>query len=649
MDTMSWPAVTDLGIATTTAVAWFVAAVTLHRGRRRTFGVLVVVALILTLLRGGSTAWLYSRGGWWLVQETAVLSLPLLAAAVCGVLCLAGEALLRAMLGATHKVSRFRVVLTLFAAGYASAAGPIVTVLSGAPVRTSTVVIAVSAVVGAVALTGLIIHPNPPPYTTPKGLTRRRMLGVTGAVAMVSGVTGSGLTFLPVPRLHLGGGDGGDHVPEDGTAVTDLRGPDVPIPGGSTHQHVITAAARSVPLSSGYSVNAWTYDGTLPGPTIDVHQGDLLEVTLRNGNIENGVTLHWHGYEIACGEDGVPGVTQEPVMPGEEFTYRFRADNPGTYWYHTHDAAAVRRGLYGCFVVRGSTLQEPDEPEDQDFIVPVHTFDGRVVIGDSDNVREEMARPDTPVRLRLINTDSRPHWFSLLGASFRVVAVDGRDINEPGERAQFNLRIPAGGRYDLTFTMPEDRVSLLVDHDLDAGLRVRPEGMVGRTLPDTTDDSRAWPDLDLHSYGEPTDLPFDPEGAFDREFDLVMDRRLVHVSGTPTYSKTVNGYTPPNIPTQLVDVRDLVLMTVVNRSFELRPWYLHGHSVYVVRRDGEAPTGSPIARDTFDVRPGEVWVVAFRAMNPGLWVNDCVEPAHGGDWAQPRLDYTGIYSPFDSQ
>ena len=65
------------------------------------------------------------------------------------------------------------------------------------------------------------------------------------------------------------------------------------------------------------------------------------------------MTLHWHGYDVACGEDGAPGVTQEVVAPGEEFVYRFRADQVGTYWYHTHQAShrGVRRGLYGTLVV----------------------------------------------------------------------------------------------------------------------------------------------------------------------------------------------------------------------------------------------------------------------------------------------------------
>ena len=97
---------------------------------------------------------------------------------------------------------------------------------------------------------------------------------------------------------------------------------------------------------------AWTF-GSLPGPEIRVQQGDLVEVTLQNTDIADGVTLHWHGYPVPNGEDGVAGVTQDAVAPGESFTYRFVARDTGTYWYHTHQAAseAVSRGLFGALVV----------------------------------------------------------------------------------------------------------------------------------------------------------------------------------------------------------------------------------------------------------------------------------------------------------
>ena len=114
----------------------------------------------------------------------------------------------------------------------------------------------------------------------------------------------------------------------------------------------LVARQESVVLSSGRTVEAWTF-GSLPGPEIRVQQGDLVEVTLENRDIADGVTLHWHGYPVPNGEDGVAGVTQDAIAPGQSFNYRFLANDVGTYWYHAHQVSseAVGRGLFGAFVV----------------------------------------------------------------------------------------------------------------------------------------------------------------------------------------------------------------------------------------------------------------------------------------------------------
>src|SRR6185437_16058598 len=136
-------------------------------------------------------------------------------------------------------------------------------------------------------------------------------------------------------------------------SVADLRGP----AGEPTRRFTLTARQDDVTLPGGRSVHAWTFDGQVPGPQLTVTLGDLVEVLLRNADIADGVTIHWHGYPVPAGEDGVAGVTQDAVPPGGSFTYRFRATEAGTYWYHAHQRSleAVRRGLYGALVVRPPT------------------------------------------------------------------------------------------------------------------------------------------------------------------------------------------------------------------------------------------------------------------------------------------------------
>jgi FtsP/CotA-like multicopper oxidase with cupredoxin domain len=70
-------------------------------------------------------------------------------------------------------------------------------------------------------------------------------------------------------------------------------------------------------------------------------QGELVEVTLVNKNIDSGATIHWHGLDVPNAEDGVAGVTQDAVMPGEKHVYRFIAEQTGTFWYHSHQESGV--------------------------------------------------------------------------------------------------------------------------------------------------------------------------------------------------------------------------------------------------------------------------------------------------------------------
>jgi FtsP/CotA-like multicopper oxidase with cupredoxin domain len=407
---------------------------------------------------------------------------------------------------------------------------------------------------------------------------------------------------------------------------------------------VLTARTATVRLPSGREIEAWTYDGRLPGPAITATEGDLIEVTLRNADIDDGVTLHWHGYDVACGEDGAPGVTQQVVAPGEEFGYHFRADQVGTYWYHTHQAShrGVRKGLYGTLVVHPRREPATNAAGQLDLTLPVHTVDGAVVIGDRDGRSEHTAAAGTSVRLRLVNTDSGPHRFALAGTSFRVAAVDGRDLNQPGEVKDVGLRLPAGGRYDVVFDMPDTPVRLVLDDDRDGGLRLRPDE---EAADEPVEDSSGWPELDLLHYGAPAAVPLDA-GKVDRHFTIVLDRGVAMVGGRPAYAHTVNGRAHPSIPDQFVAEGELVKFTVVNRSLETHPWHLHGHAVLILARNGTPSSGSPLWMDTFDVRAGEVWEVAFEATNRGIWMNHCHNLPHASQGMMLQLRYHGVSTPF---
>lgn len=162
----------------------------------------------------------------------------------------------------------------------------------------------------------------------------------------------------------------GHNMQQNDVSVTDLVGPQS---GEPNERFTLIAQEAQMRLSSGTTVNAWTFNGLLPGPELRVHQGDLVEVKLINKLSREGVTLHWHGLDVPNGEDGVAGVTQNAVQPGESFTYRFVVKNqPGTYWYHSHQASqeAVEKGLFGALIV----LPRNDSSTGKDIPVIAHSW-----------------------------------------------------------------------------------------------------------------------------------------------------------------------------------------------------------------------------------------------------------------------------------
>lgn len=106
-----------------------------------------------------------------------------------------------------------------------------------------------------------------------------------------------------------------------------------------------------------------TFNGTVPGPAIFANWADDLIVHVTNRLQSNGTTIHWHGVrqQNNVEHDGVPGITQCPIAPGETFTYKFKVTQYGTTWYHSHYSLQYTEGLYGALIIRGPTTADYDE------------------------------------------------------------------------------------------------------------------------------------------------------------------------------------------------------------------------------------------------------------------------------------------------
>ncbi|MET0764021.1 MAG: multicopper oxidase domain-containing protein [Blastococcus sp.] len=255
-------------------------------------------------------------------------------------------------------------------------------------------------------------------------------------------------SVMEMGDAEFGGGPAHEHGGTDGAgqSVADLTGPATGEPDVVAE---LSAVQERFALASGEEVDGYTLNGSSPGPALKARQGDLVQVTLTNVDVPGGVTLHWHGVDVPNAEDGVAGVTQDAVAPGERHVYRFVAEDAGTYWYHSHQVshAQVRGGLFGTLVVL-----PPTDNGAQDVLATVHTYDGRRTINGRTGENPAITDPARPVRVRLVNTDSGPLRAWVSGAPFRVVAIDGRDVNAPTDVTDAGVLVTAGGRIDLLVT-----------------------------------------------------------------------------------------------------------------------------------------------------------------------------------------------------
>jgi FtsP/CotA-like multicopper oxidase with cupredoxin domain len=229
----------------------------------------------------------------------------------------------------------------------------------------------------------------------------------------------------------------------------------------------LEARIARVEIAPGQTVDAWTYDGRIPGPLIRLRVGDRLIVHFTNA-LPDPTTIHWHGLRVPLRMDGVPGVSQPPVKTGESFTYDFVVPDAGLFWYHPHvmSPAQVGFGLYGALLV-----DDPDErigvtdelvmvlsdlalnergglesPDAGGSIANVFGREGSHVLLNGRTHSSLRVRSGAPQRWRIVNAaKSRYFNLDLGGLPFRHIGGDGglqeyaveRDTLQlaPGERA----------------------------------------------------------------------------------------------------------------------------------------------------------------------------------------------------------------------
>ncbi|MFD8380865.1 multicopper oxidase family protein [Streptomyces sp. NPDC059679] len=196
-------------------------------------------------------------------------------------------------------------------------------------------------------------------------------LGVAGAGALAA--CSSGSTSTPALISPSGSAVAATEKKRKGT--------------GRTQKVTLTAAPAILDLGGRIMAKSWAFSGQAPGKEIRLSAGDTLAAELSN-QLPNKTTtsIHWHGLAMRNDMDGVPPVTQQAVRAGANFTYRFIADAPGTYFFHPHVGVQLDRGLYAPLIV-----EDPKEPlsyDDEWVVVLDDWVDG--VTGTPDEVLAEL-------------------------------------------------------------------------------------------------------------------------------------------------------------------------------------------------------------------------------------------------------------------
>jgi FtsP/CotA-like multicopper oxidase with cupredoxin domain len=423
-------------------------------------------------------------------------------------------------------------------------------------------------------------------------------------------------------------------------------------PSESVREIELAAAPASVSSMDGKPIEVWAYDGTVPGPTLRVRVGEPLRVRFTN-RLPQPTTIHWHGVRLPNSMDGVPGVTQPPIAPGETFVYEFTPKDAGTFWFHPHlrSSEQVERGLFGVLVVEDrdpppfsreevwvldDVLLAPDGQIAPAFNTPHDlAHDGRwgnVLLVNGRSHPTYDVKPGERLRLRLVNVANGRVFaldFGSLGP--HVIAVDGLYADRPLPLAGFELA--PGNRLDLDVVVPREMAGRRIVVSDRFTRRVQPlaeiavaDGSAAVETPSFALPPRAerlaWP----ASFPEPprAELRLDARrgGPFGIEW-TINGQAMNHSHDDTAHGAAEARFAfPMNEPSRV---------RFVNESFRLHPMHLHGMFFRVLARNG-VPVDEPFSRDTVLVHRKETVDVGVFPADPGIWMAHChiLEHAEAG-------------------
>jgi FtsP/CotA-like multicopper oxidase with cupredoxin domain len=438
----------------------------------------------------------------------------------------------------------------------------------------------------------------------------------------------------------------------DGMPSGEILRPLWRLPNTSGEAHVFRATLQAKPtmlnLIAHKQTQAWCYAGKLPGPLIEVYEGDTVEMTFVN-HLPQPSTIHWHGAPVPNDQDGGP---MQLVPAGAQQTYRFTLPegSAGTYWYHPHPhhmtAEQVFRGLAGTLIVRAKDDPLAALPETHLMFSDLK-LDAEGTIAPNDmmdwmNGREgqfvlvngqlrPMINVHAPQRWRLWNACSA-RYLDLSGVPMIQVGTDGGLLASPlamtslllapGERAEVIVMPPSGMQQTTLKARAYERGKMSMDH-----------------VKRHTEKDLPLADVALMGHGRftvPAQLrPITPLGdvVVTRQvlFTEIMDMETMRMNpqtGRPEGMQfLINGKTFDHDRADFTGkIGDVELWEIINATDMDHPFHLHGTQFQVINRQiGFDVTPEPLLawRDTVNVKPGQAVRIKVRFDLPGDWMFHC--------------------------
>jgi FtsP/CotA-like multicopper oxidase with cupredoxin domain len=234
-------------------------------------------------------------------------------------------------------------------------------------------------------------------------------------------------------------------------AKTEGKGnmPLAPTMDGKVKVFHLTAAPVKWEVTPGTFVDAFAYNGQVPGPQIRIKEGDRVRIILKN-DLPESTAIHWHGVEVPNDMDGVPYITQPPVKPGESFTYEFTLKNSGSHMYHSHHNSTMQvgKGLLGAFIVEPK-VPRAIERADIDYVMIINDSSGGFTLNGKGFPATEpiVAKKGQRVRIRFMNEGQMIHPMHLHGMPMLVIDKDG--YPQPMPWKCDTLNVAPGERWDV--------------------------------------------------------------------------------------------------------------------------------------------------------------------------------------------------------